>query len=170
MRTEELIGLLGASGTGVCLCPTTEADLADGIGPGAALARAGSPLSVGSDGQTVIDPFAEVQAVEAHQRLATRTRGHFADPVAIATGGHRALSWSDAGSLEPGARADLVALRPGLRAAGVPWESVPAVATADDVREVVVDGRRIVRDGAHQNLDATRELQEVVATVLGRDR
>ncbi len=35
--TEEDIALLGGSGTGTCMCPTTERDLADGIGPAAAL-------------------------------------------------------------------------------------------------------------------------------------
>ena len=43
------IALLGATGTGVCMCPTTERDLADGIGPARALADAGSPLTLGSD-------------------------------------------------------------------------------------------------------------------------
>src|SRR5581483_1824542 len=43
------IGLIGASGTTSCFCPTTERDLGDGIGPAQALQRAGSPLSLGSD-------------------------------------------------------------------------------------------------------------------------
>lgn len=41
--TAEDIELLGASRTGTCMCPTTERDLADGIGPAAALQGAGSP-------------------------------------------------------------------------------------------------------------------------------
>ncbi|GAA3302929.1 hypothetical protein GCM10020295_50150 [Streptomyces cinereospinus] len=41
--TDEDIALIGRSGTGTCVCPTTERDLADGIGPAAALRRAGSP-------------------------------------------------------------------------------------------------------------------------------
>lgn len=41
--TPEDIELLGASRTGTCMCPTTERDLADGIGPAEALQRAGSP-------------------------------------------------------------------------------------------------------------------------------
>lgn len=43
--TDEDIALLGGSRTGTCMCPTTERDLADGIGPAAALQRAGSPSS-----------------------------------------------------------------------------------------------------------------------------
>ena len=49
------IGLLGGSRTVACFCPTTEADLADGIGPARALADAGCPLSLGSDSHAVVD-------------------------------------------------------------------------------------------------------------------
>ncbi|MGH3625595.1 MAG: formimidoylglutamate deiminase, partial [Sciscionella sp.] len=160
------IALLGGSGTGVCLCPTTEADLADGIGPAAALAVAGSPLSIGSDGHSVIDPFAEAGAVESHMRLATGTRGSFgtADLVALATGGHRALGWQDAGSIAAGTRGDLVTVSlesPVL--AGVPPEEVFAVARRADVREVIVDGRPVVSGGVHQYLpDVAVELRAAV--------
>lgn len=164
--TEHDITLLGSTGTQVCACPTTEADLADGIGPTAALARAGSPLSVGSDGHTVIDPFAEIHALEAHQRLATRTRGHFdpAEQLAAGTRGHRALGWHDAGRLEAGARADLVTITlDHPRTAGVPPEAAPAAATAADVRHVVVDGRPVVHEGTHRHHDVSQELQQALA-------
>jgi formiminoglutamate deiminase len=51
------VALLARSGTGVCLCQTTERELGDGIGPAAAFAAAGVPLSLGSDSQAVIDLF-----------------------------------------------------------------------------------------------------------------
>ena len=60
----------------VCLCPTTERDLADGIGPSAALAAAGVRLCLGSDSHAVIDLFEEARAVELDERLATGARGH----------------------------------------------------------------------------------------------
>ncbi|MEV0698148.1 formimidoylglutamate deiminase [Saccharopolyspora sp. NPDC050389] len=163
------VALLGGSATGVCLCPTTEADLADGIGPAAALGVAGSPLSVGSDGHSVIDPFAEVQAVESYLRLDTETRGHFAagELLAMATeAAHRSLGWADAGRLETGARADFVAVDLGsTRLAGVAPEAIPAVARADDVRVVIADGRRIVQDGRHQAIDAAGELGDAIAAL-----
>ena len=53
-----------------CFCPTTEADLADGIGPARALAGAGCPLSLGSDSHAVIDLLAEARLVEMGERLA----------------------------------------------------------------------------------------------------
>ena len=69
------IALLGASGTAACLCPTTERDLADGIGPAAALAAAGCQLRVGTDSHAVVDLFEEARAIELDERLATGRRG-----------------------------------------------------------------------------------------------
>ena len=66
------------TGTAVCMCATTERDLADGIGPARALADAGAPLCTGSDSHAVIDPFEEARAVELDERLRTERRGHFA--------------------------------------------------------------------------------------------
>src|SRR6202044_3486831 len=107
------IELLGGSLATVCMCPLTEADLADGVGPAPALAAAGSPLSLGSDGHSVIDLFEEARWLELSQRLVTRRRGHFSaeDLVAAATvGGHACLGWPEAGEIVPGAYADLVTL------------------------------------------------------------
>lgn len=160
------VTLLGGSGTGVCLCPTTEADLADGIGPAIALEVAGSPISIGSDGHSVIDPFAEASAVESYMRLTTETRGNFgtAELVAVATGGHRALGWPDAGSIAAGCRGDLVTVSlesPAL--AGVPLEEVFAFARRADIREVIVDGRLVVSGGAHLLIpDLARELYTAI--------
>ena len=67
LRADD-IALLASSSTGVYLCPTTERDLADGVGPAAALAAAGIALSVGSDGQSVIDLFEEARGVELDER------------------------------------------------------------------------------------------------------
>jgi cytosine/adenosine deaminase-related metal-dependent hydrolase len=54
----------------VCLCPTTERDLADGIGPARLLRDAGAPLSLGTDSHAVVDLFEEARAVEVDERLA----------------------------------------------------------------------------------------------------
>ena len=73
--SDEDVALLGASASHACICPTTERDLADGIGPTARLRDAGAVLSLGTDSHAVIDPFEEARAVEAHQRVATLRRG-----------------------------------------------------------------------------------------------
>lgn len=155
--TEQDMALLGGSSTTVCLCPTTERDLADGIGPARSLADAGSPLSLGSDSNAVVDLLEEARGVELDERLATRHRGHWlaADLLRAATSdGHACLGWPEAGRLEVGAPADFVTVGlDSVRTAGAPadalLESVVFAATATDVREVVVGGRPIVSDGRH---------------------
>ena len=55
------IALLASSSTGVCLCPTTERDLGDGIDSGFALDQAGVPISLGTDQHVAIDAFEEMR-------------------------------------------------------------------------------------------------------------
>ncbi|MFD9283818.1 formimidoylglutamate deiminase [Streptomyces mirabilis] len=155
--TDEDIVLLGDSRTGTCMCPTTERDLADGIGPAVALQRAGSPLSLGSDSHAVIDLLEEARAMELNERLRTRTRGHWTAAAllrAASADGHAALGWQDVGILEAGALADFTTIAlDSVRTAGpVPRlgaETAVFAATAADVRHTVVGGRHVVRDGAH---------------------
>ncbi|MHA5049479.1 formimidoylglutamate deiminase [Streptomyces sp. SD15] len=155
--TDEDIALLGGSTTGTCMCPTTERDLADGIGPAVALQHAGSPLSLGSDSHAVIDLLEEARAMELNERLRTRTRGHWTAAALLraASGdGHAALGWDDAGILEPGALADFTTIAlDSVRTAGplprLGAETAVFAATAADVRHTIVGGRHVVRDGAH---------------------
>ncbi|MEU2059900.1 formimidoylglutamate deiminase [Streptomyces sp. NPDC013455] len=155
--TDEDIDLLGGSGTGTCMCPTTERDLADGIGPAVALQRAGSPLSLGSDSHAVIDLLEEARAMELNERLRTRTRGHWTAAAllrAATADGHAALGWDEAGTIEAGALADLTTIAlDSVRTAGplprLGAETAVFAASAADVRHTVVGGRHVVRDGAH---------------------
>jgi len=150
------LALLARSGTGVCLCPTTERDLGDGIGPAARMVAAGVALSVGSDSQAVIDPFEEARAVELDERLAQRRRGLLGAEVllgAATSGGCRALGW-DGGRLAPGALADFTTIGVGsVRMAGASVAELVThcvyAATAADVTDVVVGGRAVVRHGRH---------------------
>ncbi len=164
-RTE-----LGDTDTGVCFCPTTERDLADGIGPARALADAGSPLSLGSDSHAMIDLFEEARAVELDERLRTERRGQFsaAELLHAATlAGHRALGWDDAGAIAVGARADLVTVRlDTVRTAGVtPGPAIVFAAGAADVSHVVVDGRAVVVDGEHLGFNVPVELARSIEAV-----
>ncbi|WP_263980464.1 formimidoylglutamate deiminase [Streptomyces naphthomycinicus] len=174
--TDEDIALLGGSGTGTCMCPTTERDLADGIGPAVALQRAGSPLSLGSDSHAVIDLLEEARAMELNERLRTRTRGHWTAAAllrAATADGHAALGWTDAGTIEPGALADLTTIAlDSVRTAGpVPRlgaETAVFAAGAADVRHTVVGGRHVVRDGAHTLVpDVPRALAAAVEALRG---
>ena len=157
-------------GQHVCLCPTTERDLADGIGPARLLADAGATLSLGSDSHAVIDLFEEARAVELDERLATQQRGHFtaAELLAAATvSGHTALGWDDAGTIAVGKRADLVTVAlDSVRTAGVNPAALVFTATAADVTGVIVDGRPVVEDGRHTALDVPAELRAAILAVL----
>jgi formiminoglutamate deiminase len=171
--SDDDVSLLARSGCGVCLCPTTERDLADGIGPAGSLASQGVALSLGSDSHAVIDLIEEARAVEMHERLATSRRGAFhAETLlrAATRDGHRALGWSDVGELKLGMRADFVAIDiDSVRTAGsgATLDTVVFAATAADVTDVVVDDRYVVRDRQHLLVDdVTRELATSIAAVL----
>ena len=134
--------------TAVCVCPTTERDLADGIGPARRLM---GPVCLGSDQHAVVDPFEEARGLEMDERLGSLQRGRFAPAElveALTVHGYDALGW--AGGLRPGAAADLVAV--GLetpRTAGSDPAQLVLAATAADVTDVVVGGRQVVREGRH---------------------
>ena len=159
--TGDDIGLLGGSRSVACFCPTTEADLADGIGPARALADAGCPLSLGSDSHAVVDLLAEARLVEMGERLAGGRRGSFrAEELATAAtvAGHACLGWPEAGEIAPGALADLVTVAldtPRLAGvqAGTALESVIFAGSAADVRNVVIGGRDVVAGGRHLLVD-----------------
>ncbi len=164
--TERDIALLGDAGAHCCLCPTTERSLADGIGPARALREAGCVLTIGSDSNGVIEPLEEVRAVELDERLGTGVRSGISGAalLAAATGdGYRSLGWDSGGAIREGALADLVSVATdGVRLAGTPARDLIDAAVfaggAADVRDVVVAGRFVVRDGAHVSLDVAREL------------
>ncbi|MFF9852593.1 formimidoylglutamate deiminase [Streptomyces litmocidini] len=169
--TDADIALIGSTSTGTCMCPTTERDLADGIGPAVALQRAGSPLSLGSDSHAVIDLLEEARAMELDERLRTRTRGHWTAAAllrAATADGHAALGWADAGTLEAGALADFTTIAlDSVRTAGpaprLAAETAVFAATAADVHHVVVGGRTIVRDGVHVSVP---DVAEALATTI----
>ena len=165
--TSEDIALLGESGTSLSLCPTTERDLADGIGPARALVDAGSRLHLGSDSHAMIDLFEEARGAEAHERLVSGRRGVFtpAELVdAMTVNGHSALGWPDAGRIDVGAPADLVAVRlDSARTAGVDPAQLVMAATAADVTDVVVGGRVVVSGGQHVLGDVGELLTQAVS-------
>ena len=172
--TDDDVGLLGGSGGFCCLCPTTERDLADGVGPARSLVDAGSSLSLGSDSHAVIDMLEEARAVELDERLATGERGRHdaASLLRAATADGHASIGREGGALQPGAPADLVTIDLAtVRLAGVTaetaLESVVFAATAADVREVVCGGTRIVTGGRHATIDVAAELGDSIAEAHG---
>ncbi|MGB3257303.1 MAG: formimidoylglutamate deiminase [Ornithinimicrobium sp.] len=163
------IGLLGGAGVTACFCPTTERDLADGIGPAKALLAAGARLSLGSDQHAVIDLIEEARALEMHERVVSGHRGRLSpDKLMDAATAHASLGWAEAGAIRVGARADLVALRTdSVRTTGTDPAQILYAATAGDVDTVVVSGRTVVSEGQHVLGDVGALLRDALQSVLG---
>ncbi len=142
------ITALGEAGCSIVMCPTTEADLADGIGPARELADAGANIALGTDQHAVIDPYLEMRALEYGERLQTGIRGRFA-PAELAaasrTGGLRSLSLPEN---DDHILVDAVS----LRTAGSRVAQLPLTATAADVHAVVINGVEVAREGIHTRL------------------
>jgi len=174
---EADIDLYAKSRSTCCFCPTTERDLADGIGPSAELRAAGVDLCIGSDQHAVIDPFEEMRAVELDERLRSRRRGtHQPRSLlkAATVNGYRSLGWHGGGEIAVGAIADLTTVAlDSVRLAGSasdPERLVDAVvfaATSADVTHVIVDGRTVVNGGQHVLVDVAQELAAAIAEVTG---
>ncbi|MEX1005867.1 MAG: formimidoylglutamate deiminase [Acidimicrobiia bacterium] len=160
--------LLGGAHSTVCVCASTERDLADGIGDVPALVGAGARISIGSDSNAVIDAFDESRSLELNERLRTGRRGHLTiDQLLDALTDHASLGWDDAGKITVGNRADLVTLDLGsVRLAGssVATMLTTAVHAADpaDVTTVTIDGVDRVTDRRYQAGDVGREFAELI--------
>jgi formimidoylglutamate deiminase len=163
------IELFGRSGSSICVCPTTERDLGDGILRANELRAVGARLCVGSDSQAAIDPWEEIRLLEYHARLATLRRAVLVEetsperqevaPVLLRAGsanGARSLLTGSA-ALAVGESADFVLVdleHPAL--AGWNQNTLAAhlalSAPASVVRDVWVGGYPRVQDGQHEAL------------------
>ena len=171
--TEADIALLGEAQVCCCLCPTTERDLADGIGPAAALRAAGASLAIGTDSEAMIEPLEEARAIELDERLALGVRGGHRglDLLRDATeSGYASLGWPEGGAIRPGALADLVAIgTDSVRLAGLSrpqlLEGLVFAGGAADVTDVLVGGEFVVRDSRHLKLPVAAELNKAIASL-----
>ncbi|WP_130841011.1 formimidoylglutamate deiminase [Corynebacterium neomassiliense] len=149
--TDDDVRILADDGATVCVCPSTEADLSDGIAPVLRLADAGVPMCIGSDENVLIDPFREVRSAEMHERLRSRRRENLAprDLVAMLSGaGQPAAGWPEAGRIAVGSLADWVEVDDSsLQLTGVLPDRIPQTATAAQVRRVFVGGDLVAEDG-----------------------
>ena len=168
------ISLLGSSHSGVCMCPTTERDLADGVGPASSFSAGGAVLSLGSDSNAFIDLFEEARAVETDERLVTGKRGVHSPAsllIAATTGGATALGWGQYG-IQIGAPADFIALSlDSVRLASFDAAHAAAhivhSASPADVSDVWVGGRQIVQDHQHLTVsDVVGGLGRAIAAVV----
>lgn len=172
---------LARSGATVGLCPTTEANLGDGLFPLADYLDADGRLGIGSDSHISVSPVEELRWLEYGQRLSTRHRNVAArdegDSVgetlwrAALAGGAQA-SGQAIGSLQPGARADLLVLdsdAPLLAARDrrSVLDSFLFAGNAPLVRDVMCGGRWVVRDFHHHDEARIAERYRRVVARLG---
>lgn len=160
---------LATSGAIAGLCPTTEANLGDGIFPAEAYLAAKGRFGIGSDSHVTVSASEELRLLEYGQRLTTRRRNVLAtDSNHVGTnlwslaadGGAKALA-QPAGAIAVGRRADLVRLDPTHpRLAGHDAETALDAwifgSTDEPVADVWVAGRHLVKDGRHIERDAVR--------------
>ncbi|MFQ5785862.1 MAG: formimidoylglutamate deiminase [Alphaproteobacteria bacterium] len=166
--SETETGDLAASGAVAGLCPTTEANLGDGLFPLGDFIAAGGVFGIGSDSHISVSPIEELRWLEYGQRLARERRNVAVMPEnpsvgaglwrAALAGGARALG-RPIGALAAGMRADLVVLdgdHPLLagRDGDVLLDSLVFSGNANPVRDVIVGGRVVVSEGRHRYEDA----------------
>ncbi len=155
---------LSGSGAVAGLCPTTEANLGDGIFPLQAFLADGGRFGVGSDSHVSVSPVEELRWLEYAQRLTTRRRTVSAPPEGSngARLYHEAISAGAqalgrrAGGIAPGNRADIIVLdhaHPLLvgRTGDRLLDSYLFAGNENLVRDVMVGGRWVVREGRHEN-------------------
>lgn len=161
--TDREMDALAEANAVICSCPTTERNLGDGIMDAAKAAARGIRFAFGSDSQAQIDPLEDARELEYHLRLQIQRRAvlddignqnlsqrlfHYAT-----VGGAEALGF-DSGVLAVGRPADFSAIDlddvsiAGNSAANL----LPLVVFGLDrlaIKDVVVGGKHILKNGAH---------------------
>ena len=181
---EEEVLSLGRHRATVCSCPTTERNLGDGIVAADRLLQAGVELALGTDSQCQIDLFEDARQLDYHLRLQRLERAVL-DPRegpggmgrqllrAATAGGARSLRLP-VGAIEPGLRADLVALDlhdPSIAGAGAEELADMLVFAGGRlaIREVWVEGRQVVSEGRHPLQERiTREFLSTMEALRGQ--
>jgi len=182
MDFDESAALAG-SGAVVALCPSTEANLGDGLFPLHDFLKEGGHIAIGSDSHISINPFEELRWLEYGQRLATQSRNiaslrdsHVGRELfsRVLEGGAKACGRMAIG-LEIGAPADLVVLS----------DDDPMLAGHDDesrldalvfsgyplpVERVMVSGKWCVLDAMHVDRDRARSEYATALKALGEAR
>ena len=182
MDREETKALAGSDAV-VCVCPSTEANLGDGLFPLAEFLTHGGHIAIGSDSHISINPFEELRWLEYGQRLATQSRNiasirssHVGRELfeRAVEGGAQASGQSVAGLCE-GAPADIVAL----------YDDDPMLTGHSDksrldalvfsgyrlpIEGVMVHGEWQVLDGDHKDVAGARDAYRAAVAELGDDR
>jgi cytosine/adenosine deaminase-related metal-dependent hydrolase len=168
------IDLFARTGTGVAHCPCSNCRLGSGIAPVRAMRDAGVRVGLGVDGSASND--AGNLIAEARQAMLLQRVAHGADAMSarealeIATrGGADILGRPECGRISTGARADIAIWDvSGIEAAGSWDPAALLLAGPTTVRDLIVEGRRIVRDGQVTTIDLPAQIvrQNALARAL----
>jgi len=150
---EAEIQRAGSIGIHVCFCPTTEANLGDGVPRTHDILTAGAQLAIGSDSQTEIDPFAELRLLEYNERNRLGRR-RVLDPGALLE--------ASTESLDIGKPARLVTIEQG-------HPSVAGASVSELPSALVMSGQRGCISGVYRGATNIRRhppaslMQEIIA-------
>jgi formimidoylglutamate deiminase len=169
ITAEETVAL-ARSGAVAGLCPTTEANLGDGLFPAQQFWEADGRFAIGSDSQVAVSPWEELRTLEYGQRLRWEQRNLLSGSdrstgsalfAAALDGGKRALG-RPIGEFVAGCRADMIVIDDALPAlVGRSRESlIDTLVFCGDktmVRDVLVGGKHIIQNGRHPDQEAIAE-------------
>jgi len=178
------IDAVANSGAAVVICPTTEANLGDGLCDLPGWFAAGVPITIGSDSHVSRDALEELRWLDYGQRLALRRRNISAAPqagwpstaerlFALAVNGGAAAAGEPAWGLQPGARADaLVADARDAPLLGLPSErlldALVFSSPGKPWRDVLVAGRWVIREHRHAQRDCiARRFESTMRAIWG---
>jgi formimidoylglutamate deiminase len=170
---------LARSGANAGLCPTTEANLGDGIFPAVDFLKSGGKFGIGSDSHISVSPAEDLRMLEYSQRLRDRTRNSLADGPGLSTGRSlyvRALSGGaqalaqPVGAIAPAYRADITVLDPDCdallgRSGDGALDSWIFSGGNHCVKDVYVGGRKVISDRHHAQEE---QIAEAFRTTLER--
>ena len=163
------LAILKARSVGVAHNPSSNAKLASGVAPVPKMRALGIAVGLGTDGpagsNNDFNLFEEMDLAVKLQNVSTLNPQALSAAAALemgTMGGARVLGLDkEIGSLEAGKRADLISVRTD-RPNGVPLynpvSQMVYALKAEDVRDVMVNGRPVVRDGQSLTLDAKQIL------------
>ena len=154
--SREDMRALAESGSSIAHCPSSNLKLGSGIAPIWEMRREGVNVGLGTDGgpsNDAYDMLRELRLAALLQKGRALNPRIFSawDALEMATvEGAKALGMDEIGALKPGMKADLITVsfdRPGLHPISDPISLLAYASTGLDVRDVIIDGRLIVKDG-----------------------
>jgi formimidoylglutamate deiminase len=174
------LAAIAQSNAVVGLCPTTEANLGDGIFQHEAFLKLGGRFGIGSDSNVCISPWEELKQMEYAQRLITRRRNVLCsdDTPSVgrtlythaASGGAQALGLQS-GSIAPGMRADLIAIHTNSplltnKQKDQILDTLVFIAPSGSVSHVWVGGQCIISEGQHMlEVQSAQDYQRVMQEI-----